>query len=70
MKVIYNAISKALLYHCKDRQQPRVFLLKLTGISAFILAVKPGIKLLDLTQIWVSLLGVHFAVWGVKLSPP
>ena len=34
VKVIYNAISKALLYLCKDPGKPRVLLLGLTGISA------------------------------------
>ena len=31
---MYNAISKALLYHCKDPKKPRVFLLGPTGTSA------------------------------------
>ena len=34
VKVIYNAISETLLYHCKDLRKPRVFLLGPTGISA------------------------------------
>ena len=33
VKVIYNAISKTLLYHCKDPEKPRVLLLGPTGIS-------------------------------------
>ena len=33
VKVIYNAISKTLLYTCKDPEKPKVFLLGLTGIS-------------------------------------
>ena len=33
VEVIYNAISKTLLYHCKDPGKPRVLLLGLTGIS-------------------------------------
>ena len=33
VKAIYNAISKALLYHCKDPEKPRVLLLGPTGIS-------------------------------------
>ena len=31
---MYNAISKALLYHCKDPKKPRVFLLGPTRTSA------------------------------------
>ena len=57
VKVIYNAISKTLLYNCKDPEKPRVLLLGLTGISAGNiggtiiqtgLAIKPGTKLLGL----------------------
>ena len=33
-KVIYNAISKILLYHCKNPEKPTVLLLSPTGISA------------------------------------
>ena len=33
VKVIYDAISKTLLYHCKDPEKPRVLLLGPTGIS-------------------------------------
>ena len=56
MKVIYNAISKILLYLCKHREKPRVLLLAPTGISAVNiretiinsgLGVKPGTKLFD-----------------------
>ena len=59
MKVIYNAISKTLLYHCKDPEKPRVLLLGPTGISAVNigrttihsgLGIKPGIKLLSLND--------------------
>ena len=32
MKVIYNAISKTLLYHCKVPEKPRFLLLGPTGI--------------------------------------
>ena len=57
VKVIYHAISKALLYHCKDPEKPRVLLLGPTGISALniggttihsVLGTKPGTKLLGL----------------------
>ena len=34
VKVVYNVISKTLLYHCKDPDNPRVLLLGPTGISA------------------------------------
>ena len=34
MKVIYNAITKTLFYHCKDPEKPRVLLLGPTNISA------------------------------------
>ena len=59
VKVIYNAISKTLLYHCKDPEKPRVLLLGPTGISAVNiggttihsgLGIKPGIKLLGLND--------------------
>ena len=33
VKVIYNAISKTLLYHCKDPEKPRVLFVGPTGIS-------------------------------------
>ena len=50
--MIYNAISKTLLYHCKDREKPRLHLLGPTDISAvnigenthFGLGIKPVIK--------------------------
>ena len=53
--MIYNAISKTLLYICKDPEEPRVLLLGSTGISAvnigattihYGLGIKLGIKLL------------------------
>ena len=53
VKVIYNALSKTLPYHCKDPEKPRVLLLGPAGISAvnmrgttihFSLGIKPGIK--------------------------
>ena len=59
VKVIYDAISKTLLYHCKDPEKPRVLLLGRTGISAVniggttihsALAIKPGIKFLGLND--------------------
>ena len=59
VKVIYNAILKTLLYHCKDPEKPRVLLLGPTGISAVNiggttihsgLGIKPGIKLLGLND--------------------
>ena len=55
VKVIYNTISKTLLYHSKDPEKPRVSLFGPTGISAVNiggttihsgLATKPGTKLL------------------------
>ena len=55
VKVIYNIISKTLLYHCKDPEKPRVHLLGPTGISAVNiggttihsgLGIKPRTKLL------------------------
>ena len=54
-KVIYNTISKILLYHCRDSEKPRVFLLGPTGISATInsglrIISGPGTKLLGLND--------------------
>ena len=34
VKVIYNAISKTLLYYFKDPEKPRILFLGSTGISA------------------------------------
>ena len=34
VRIIYNGISKALLYHCKAPEKPRVLLIGPTGISA------------------------------------
>ena len=59
VKVIYNAISKTLLYPCKDPEKPRVLLLGPTGISSGNiggttiysgLGIKPGIRLLGLNE--------------------
>ena len=59
VKVIYSAISKTLLYHCRDTEKPRVLLLGPTGISAVNicrttihsgLAIKPVTKLLGLSD--------------------
>ena len=59
VKVIYNAISKTLLYHCKDPEKARVPLLGSTGISAVNiggttipsgLGIKPGVRLLGLND--------------------
>ena len=59
VKVICNAISKTLLYHCKDPEKPRVLLLGPTEISVVNidrttinlgLGIKPGIKLLGLNN--------------------
>ena len=59
VKVIYNAISKTLLYHSKDPEKPRVLMLGPTGISAVNiggttihsgLGIKPGAKLLGLND--------------------
>ena len=57
VKVLYNAISKALLWQCEDPEKSRVLLPEPTGISAANigentidsdLGIKPGIKLLGL----------------------
>ena len=32
VKVIYNAVSKTLLYHCKNPEKPKFFLLRPKGI--------------------------------------
>ena len=59
VKVICNAISETLLYHCKDPYKPRVLLLGPKEISAInkggttihsSLAIKPGTKLLGLND--------------------
>ena len=59
VKVIYNAISKTLLFHCKDLEKPSVLLLDPTGISAVNIGgttihsgfgIKPGIRLLGLND--------------------
>ena len=60
MKVIYSTISKTLLYHYKDPEKPRVFLLGRTGTLSAVyiggatfhsgLGVKNGIKLLGLND--------------------
>ena len=59
VRVIYNVISKTLLYRCKDPKKPIVLLIGPTGISAVKiggttihsgLGIKPGTKLLDLND--------------------
>ena len=59
VKVIYNAISKTLPYHCKDPDKPRVLLLGPTEISAVNigrttihsgLGIKPGTELFRLNK--------------------
>ena len=59
VKVIYIAISKTLLYHCKDPDKPRVLLTGRTEISAVNvgrttnhsgLVIKTGTKLLGLND--------------------
>ena len=59
VKVIYNSISKTLLYHSKDPEKPGVLTLVPTGISAVNiggttihsgLGIKPGAKLLGLND--------------------
>ena len=59
VNVMYNAISKTLLYHCKDPEKCRVLLLNPTGTSAVNIGgttihlgicIKPGIKLLGLND--------------------
>ena len=49
VKVIYNCISKKLLYHCKDPEKPRVLLLDPTGISAVNKVEQPFIQVLVLS---------------------
>ena len=57
--MIYNDISKTLLYHCKDPVKARVLLLGPTGISAVNagrttihsdFGIKPGTKILGLND--------------------
>ena len=48
VKVIYNAISKTLLYHSKDPEKPRGLMLGPTGIS--VVNVPPFILVLELNQ--------------------
>ena len=59
VKVIYNAISRTLLYHCKDTERPRHLSFGPAGISAVNigetnissdLGIKPGSKLLGLND--------------------
>ena len=59
VKVIYHAISKILLYYCKDPEKPRVFSFGPTEISVvniagitihFVLGIKPRSKLLGLND--------------------
>ena len=59
VKVIYNATSKTLPFHCKDLEKPSVLLLDPTGISAVNVGgtnihsgfgIKPGIRLLGLND--------------------
>ena len=59
LKVICDAISKTLLYHCKDPEKPRVLLLGPTGIAAVNIGgtiihsghgIKPGMELLCLSN--------------------
>ena len=59
VKVIYNIISKTLLYRCKDPEKTKFLLLGVTGISAVNiggttthsgLAINPGTKLLGLND--------------------
>ena len=74
VKVIYNAISNTLLYHCKDPEKTRVILLGPTGISAVNIvgtiihsgvATKPGTTLLGLNDISKATLRNRLS--GVKL---
>ena len=59
MKVIRHAISKTLLYYCKDPEKPRALLLEPAGISVanigeitihYGLGIKTGSKLLVLND--------------------
>ena len=45
VKVIYNAISRTLLYYCKDTEKPRVLLVGPTGLSAVNIGGPPFILL-------------------------
>ena len=74
VRVIYNAISKTLLYHCKDAEKPRVLLRGPTGISAVNIGgttirsdcgIKPGTKLLGLND--KSKVGLRNRLSEVKL---
>ena len=74
MKVISHAISKTLLYHCKNFEKPRVLLLGPIGLSAANkaettlhsgLAVKPGPTLLRLND--KSKAAVIFTLSEVRL---
>ena len=70
VKVIYNFISKTLLYQYKDPEKPEILLLGPTRISAinigvttihYYLGIKPGTKLLGLND-------TSKAGWGNRLS--
>ena len=73
VKVIYNAILKALLYHCKDLENLRVLLLRTTGISAVNIVgtaihsdfeIKPGTKLFGLND--MSKVALRYRLLVVK----
>ena len=78
---MYNAISKTLLYHCKNTDKPRDLLLGSLGISAVDtagttihsgLAIKPGTKLLGLNEkskkaALRNKLSIRFLLKNVKL---
>ena len=74
MRVIYNAISKTLLYYCKDPKKLRVLLLEPKRISAVDigeitistgLGIKPGTKLLGFNG--KSIVALRSRLWEVKL---
>ena len=59
VKLMYNAKSKSLLYHCKGPEKPGFLLLESAGISTvnigattihFCLGIKPAEKLLGLNE--------------------
>ena len=75
VKVICNAISKTLLYHCKDPEKPRVLLLGPTEISVVNidrttinpgLGIRPGIKLLGLNNKSKTALRNRWTFYGIK----
>ena len=49
VKVIYNAISKTLLYHCKNLELTRISVVNIVGTTTYSdLGIKSGTNLLGL----------------------